>query len=80
MNDTTPPDNPSDPTAKPEASLAARILKLQSEHRVLDLQIAELYNFPYRDQLELQRLKKRKLRIKDTIKRLQDALIPDLNA
>ena len=80
MNDTTPPDNPTGTTANAEVSLAARILKLQSEHRVLDRQIAELYKFPYRDQLELQRLKKRKLRIKDTIKRLQDELIPDLNA
>ena len=35
---------------------------------------------PYRDQLLLQRLKKKKLRIKDTIERLKDDLIPDLNA
>lgn len=64
----------------PELSLAARILLLQEEHRNLDGQIAEMYAYPYRDQLLLQRLKKKKLSIKDTIERLKDDLIPDLNA
>ena len=36
--------------------------------------------YPYRDQLLLQRLKKKKLRIKDEIERLKDDMIPDLNA
>ena len=64
----------------PELSLAARILLLQEEHRALDDAIAALYDYPYRDQLQLQRLKKKKLQIKDTIERLKDDLIPDLNA
>ena len=63
-----------------ELSLAARILRLQQEHRSLDLEIEEMYQYPYRDQLLLQRLKKKKLQIKDTIERLKDDLIPDLNA
>lgn len=63
-----------------EISPAMRVLKLQQEHRDLDGQIAELHAFPYCDQLLLQRLKKKKLLIKDTIERLKDDLIPDLNA
>ena len=60
--------------------LATRILRLQQEHRSLDEEIEELYEHPYRDQLLLQRLKKKKLRLKDTIARLKGDLIPDLNA
>ena len=56
------------------------ILQLQQEHRDLDVEIASMYDYPYRDQLLLQRMKKRKLRIKDIIERLKDDLIPDLNA
>ena len=63
-----------------ELSPAARILQLQQLHRQLDEEIESLYEYPYRDQLHLQRLKKRKLRIKDDIERLKDELIPDLNA
>ena len=63
-----------------EPDPAARLQMLQQEHRELDQQIAALYEFPYRDQLQLQRLKKKKLRLKDAIERLKDELIPDLNA
>jgi len=59
---------------------AMRLLQLQTRHRALDSKIAELYNFPYQNQILLQRLKKEKLRLKDAIERLKDELIPDLNA
>jgi len=59
---------------------AMRLLQLQTRHRVLDNKIAELYRFPYQNQILLQRLKKEKLRLKDTIERLKDDMIPDLNA
>lgn len=78
MSDLNPP--PVGEEAANELSLAARLLQLQEEHRALDGEIAELYRFPYRDQLQLQRLKKRKLMLKDMIERLKDELIPDLNA
>jgi hypothetical protein len=79
MSDLQPPeDNPEEP--QEELSLAGRLLLLQQEHRELDAEIASLYGYPYRDQLQLQRLKKRKLMIKDAIERLKDDLIPDLNA
>ena len=59
---------------------AMRLLQLQSEHRALDIRIAELHELPYQNQILLQRLKKEKLRLKDSIERLKNAMIPDLNA
>ena len=59
---------------------AMRLLQLQTRHRALDHRIAELYDFPYQNQILLQRLKKEKLRLRDAIERLKDELIPDLNA
>ena len=59
---------------------AMRLLQLQARHRTLDNKIAEMYEFPYQNQILLQRLKKEKLRIKDAIERLKNDMIPDLNA
>ena len=80
MSDLPPTDKPINDENVVPPSPAARILMLQQEHRDLDEAIAALYEFPYRDQLQLQRLKKKKLQIKDAIERLKDELIPDLNA
>ena len=63
-----------------DESLAAKVFRLQGEHRALDQEIAELYDYPYRDQLLLQRLKKKKLLLKDAITRFKGDLIPDWNA
>ncbi len=59
---------------------AMRLLELQTRHRALDSRIAEMYRYPYQNQILLQRLKKEKLRLKDVIERLKNDLIPDLNA
>jgi len=59
---------------------AMRLLQLQTKHRTLDNKIAEMYEFPYQNQILLQRLKKEKLRIKDAIEHLKNDMIPDLNA
>jgi hypothetical protein len=59
---------------------AMRLLELQTRHRVLDSRIAEMYRYPYQNQILLQRLKKEKLRLKDAIELLKDEMIPDLNA
>jgi hypothetical protein len=80
MSDLPPSDDAINDESAAEPNLAARILMLQQEHRELDEEIASLYEFPYRDQLLLQRLKKKKLLLKDAIERLKDDLIPDLNA
>ncbi|TDG12746.1 DUF465 domain-containing protein [Seongchinamella unica] len=59
---------------------AMRLLELQTQHRALDTRIHEMYQYPYQNQILLQRLKKEKLRLKDAIERLKDEMIPDLNA
>lgn len=59
---------------------AMRLIELQGKHRALDARIHEMYQFPYQNQILLQRLKKEKLRLKDVIERLKDEMIPDLNA
>jgi hypothetical protein len=57
-----------------------RIAELQLEHRDLDLAIARLAGLSGLDELQLRRLKKRKLLIKDAINRLEMGLIPDIPA
>jgi hypothetical protein len=61
-------------------ALRLRIEELKIEHRDLDAAIARLGEDASADQLQLRRLKKRKLLLKDTIARLQSRLIPDLDA
>lgn len=57
-----------------------RIAALETEHRDLDDVIARLAHDPVQDELQLRRLKKRKLMLKDTLARLRDRLIPDIIA
>ena len=59
---------------------AMRLLQMQARHRALDVRITEIYDYPYQNQILLQRLKKEKLHLKDAIERLKDEMIPDLNA
>lgn len=61
-------------------SLRQRLEALRLEHRDLDEAILRLNQDPAMNQLTLQRLKKRKLLLKDMIHRLESALIPDLDA
>lgn len=58
-------------------SLLRKLHELRSEHRDLDTVIARLSEHAPTDQLHLQRLKKRKLLLKDEIARLESRLIPD---
>jgi hypothetical protein len=57
-----------------------RLAELRVAHRDLDDVIERLLEGPYVDQLQVRRMKKRKLLIKDVITRLESALIPDLDA
>ncbi len=57
-------------------SLLRKLHELRSEHRDLDTVIARLSDQPI-DQLQLQRLKKRKLLLKDEVAWLESRLIPD---
>jgi hypothetical protein len=61
-------------------ALAQRIAELQQEHRSLDLMIEVMAGQPRADELQLRRLKKRKLQIKDTIALLQMQTVPDVPA
>ncbi len=61
-------------------SIQAKLETLRSEHRDLDEVIDRLIEKPPFDQLQLQRLKKRKLGLKDQIIRLESQLIPDIIA
>jgi hypothetical protein len=67
--------NPQDP-----ALISQRLVELRLEHRDLDTAIERLVATPGGDQLQLTRLKKRKLLLKDHISRLESKLIPDLDA
>jgi hypothetical protein len=60
--------------------LAQRLDALRLEHRDLDDAIHALQANPYVDQLQMKRLKHRKLQLKDAISRVESRLIPDLNA
>jgi hypothetical protein len=62
------------------ASLRQRISELQMEHRDLDDAIARLSENPLPDQLRMQRLKKRKLLLKDQLTYLERQLDPDVLA
>jgi hypothetical protein len=62
------------------AEIARQLAELRSEHRDLDGAIEHLHTSIKTDELQLRRLKKRKLRIKDMIALLESRLIPDLDA
>ena len=62
------------------AALQLRINELQMEHRDLDDAIARLSENPLPDQLRVQRLKKRKLLLKDQLTYLERQLDPDVLA
>ena len=56
------------------------LAELREEHRDLDLAIKRMAEDSWQDQLQIRRLKKRKLKLKDWITRLESKLIPDLDA
>ena len=63
-----------------EAEIIRRIGELRQEHRDLDAAIDALSFSGVSDPMQLARLKKRKLRLKDEIAQLEDMLIPDIIA
>lgn len=60
--------------------LHQQLEELRLEHRDLDAAIQAMLETGYPDQLQMSRMKKRKLQLKDSIARLESKLIPDLNA
>jgi hypothetical protein len=68
-------------TESPESpDVEQRLAELRAAHRNLDDRIAELIREGFPDQLELQRLKKQKLALKDRITRLESDRLPDIIA
>lgn len=60
--------------------ITRRIQALRQEHGDLEAAIEALQSAPAVDQLQIARIKKRKLRLKDEISMLEDMLIPDIIA
>lgn len=60
--------------------IAQALEELREEHRDLDEAIARMAEDPTVDQIRLTRMKKRKLKLKDWMARLESRLIPDIDA
>ena len=67
-------------TDEEEQALKAKLAELRQEHGDLDSAIAAMTASAACDQLQLTRLKKRKLLLKDLISRIEDTLLPDITA
>ena len=63
-----------------DINATSRLLRLRMEHRDLDAAIDALRERNAHDQLQLARLKKRKLRLRDEIAMLEDLMVPDIIA
>ena len=63
-----------------EDELRRKLAALQEEHRDLDAAIAALTDQSSHDQLQVQRLKKRKLQLKDQMIHINGLLLPDIIA
>jgi hypothetical protein len=67
-------------TKEEERELRAELARLQQEHRDLDAAIVALQQSPGADVIQVQRLKKRKLSLRDRITYIEDELTPDIIA
>ena len=63
-----------------ELQLKEWLDRLLLEHRDLDVAIRHLTESRHHDSMRIQRLKQRKLKLKDTIHKIESELIPDLDA
>lgn len=81
MHDGQPPVNDEDPPVDPvQESLRARLPELKQQHQDLDAAIHALAEKALPDQLQIARLKKQKLALRDQIAKLEDQLTPDIIA
>jgi hypothetical protein len=67
-------------TEQEESELRAQLARLRQEHRDLDAAIEALQASPAADIIQVQRLKKRKLVLRDRITHIEDQLTPDIIA
>ena len=73
-------DFPGASVSDEQGDIARQLIELRTEHRDLDGAIVRMVADTHCDELQLRRMKKRKLRLKDMIARLESKLIPDLDA
>lgn len=67
-------------TEREERELRETLATLREEHRDLDMAIYALEATPRPDHLQIKRLKKRKLHLRDRIQEIEDILLPDITA
>ena len=67
-------------TEEEEREIRQELAELRQEHRDLDAAISALTESPEPDTIQIQRMKKRKLVLKDRIAQLDDRLLPDIIA
>lgn len=67
-------------TSEEQSEFRTQLARLHQEHRDLDSAIAALQGSPGADILQVQRLKKRKLQLRDRITFIEDQLTPDIIA
>ena len=67
-------------TEAEEQALRAKMAELEQEHRDLDTAIQAMADTGVNDQLQLTRMKKRKLQLKDLVTQINDRLLPDIIA
>ena len=67
-------------TEAEEQVLRVKLAELLQEHRDLDTAIQAMADMGVNDQLQLSRMKKRKLQLKDLITQINDKLLPDIIA
>jgi hypothetical protein len=67
-------------TNEERRELEAALARVKQEHRDLDTAIEALFTAPGADALQIQRLKKRKLQLRDRIRQIEDQLTPDIIA
>lgn len=81
MHDDQPPVNDEDPPSDPaQEAIRARLGELKQQHQDLDAAIHALGLHSRPDQLQIARLKKQKLLLRDMIVELEDQLMPDIIA
>jgi hypothetical protein len=72
--------SPTDMASASKAELRRKLEELRQEHRDLDDAILSMQQTSPFNQLQLQRLKKRKLALKDSIAKIESKLLPDIIA
>lgn len=73
-------DNNGEMIPMPNVEIRARLLELRQKHQDLDAAVEALAQMPTPDQLQIARLKKQKLVLRDQIVKLENMLTPDLLA